>query len=378
MNVIDTRTAIILISAMSALMSLVLFALKRSYPANIRGLGVWSQALLIIVVGGILAAARGKLPEVLTTLVPNFLLCWGVYRLYAGTQQFHDVRPYTLGWLCATGGVALLTAWFTFVEPDYASRLRLVTGFMAVTFGMHARFLLQHKLDTFSRWLTTGVLAYIAVIQVLRLATSYVWPPGDNILNVAWHHALFIASFSISILLFSVGAVLMAGDRLCTALEHLATCDSLTKAFTRRHMDEACSIELEHANRTGSPSSILLMDLDHFKAINDTHGHQAGDRVLVQFVAHVRAELRKQDLLGRFGGEEFALFLPNTRLESALQVAERIRLASVPTEGGIGCTVSIGVTTHRGLEDSLDMMLSRADAALYQAKNAGRNRVLAG
>lgn len=378
MNVLDPRTAIVLISAMSALMALVLWALKRSYPPSIQGLGRWAQALLTIVVGGVLAASRGQLPDVLTTAVPNFLLSWGVYGLYAGTQRFYGVRPATGRWLAIIAAVVLGTMWFTWGDPSYPARLRLITALMATMFAVHAWFIVRQGMGSFSRRLTVGVLAYIAVIQLVRIATTFFLPTGDSILNTAPQHALFIASFSVSILLFSVGAVLMAGDRLRAELELLATRDSLTNTLTRRYMDEACAIELERAHRTGQPLALLMMDLDHFKSINDTHGHQAGDRVLVDFAAKVHGLLRKKDLLGRFGGEEFALLLPNTPLEAALQVAERIRVACVPADKEVGCTVSIGVTLSLPQNDSLDALLSRADTALYRAKKTGRNRVVAG
>lgn len=378
MNVIDPRTALVLISAMSALMALVLYALKRSYPPSIQGLGHWAQALLIVVFGGILAAARGTLPEAFTTALPNFLLTWGVYGMYAGTQRFHGVKPDTLRWLGAISAVVLATMWFTWGDPSYAARLRLITLLLAVIFARHAWFIVQQGVGTFSRRLTVGVLIYITVIQLVRLATTFFLPMGDTILSATPQHALFIASFSLSILLFSVGTVLMAGDRLRAELEQLATRDSLTNTLTRRYIDEACCIELERSNRSGQPLALLMMDLDHFKAINDTHGHQVGDRVLVEFAAKVQSRLRNKDLLGRFGGEEFVLLLPNTPREAALQVAERIRAACVPHENEVGCTVSIGVTLSQPQQDSLDKMLARADAALYEAKNTGRNRVVAG
>ena len=378
MNVIDTRTAIVLLSAMSALMALVLYALKRSYPASIGGLGSWAQALAVIVAGGILAASRGQLPEVFTTMVPNFLLGWGVYGLYAGSQRFHGVAPDTLRWLGIVGAVVLATAWFTWGDPDYAARLRLMVALMAVVFSLHAAFIIRRGLGSFSRGLVATVLVCIAAVQVARLASTFVWPPGNTILDASALHAFFIATFSVSVLLFSVGAVLMAGDRLRAELEQLATRDSLTNTLTRRYMDEAFAAELERSRRSGQPLAFLMMDLDHFKAVNDTHGHQVGDRVLVEFAAKVQRQLRKSDLLGRFGGEEFALVLPNTSREAALQVAERIRAACVPQAGEVGCTVSIGLTLGHPENDTLDKLLARADAALYQAKNTGRNRVAVG
>jgi diguanylate cyclase (GGDEF)-like protein len=375
MSYFDPRTAIVLISAMSALMALVLYALRRSYPKSIQGLDSWALALLVILGGGLLAASRGALPTLVTTVVPNFLLSWGVYLLYRATQRFYGVRPRMRLWFIVIAGVVLVTAWFTWGNPDYAARLRLVAVLMAILFGRHAWFIYRQGTLTFAKGLSVGVLTFISMVQVVRLITTFIWSTGDTILDTAPQHALFIASFSVSILLFSVSAVLMAGDRLRAELEHLATRDSLTNALTRRCMDEACTTELARSKRTGRPLALMLLDLDHFKAINDTHGHQTGDRVLVAFAASVQSLLRKNDLLGRFGGEEFVVLLPETSLDAAIQVAERIRAANAPTAEAIGCTVSIGVTTSQLGLDTMDTLLARADAALYEAKNEGRNRV---
>lgn len=122
--------------------------------------------------------------------------------------------------------------------------------------------------------------------------------------------------------------------------------------------------------------SLLLMDLDHFKAINDSYGHQSGDKALMEFVSRVRTLLRRSDQLGRFGGEEFVL-LPETTLDVALLVAERIRTMIDQSTTEPHYTVSIGVTTNQLANDNLDTLLARADSALYRAKDQGRNRVAA-
>lgn len=125
--------------------------------------------------------------------------------------------------------------------------------------------------------------------------------------------------------------------------------------------------------RYKQPFSLMMIDLDHFKAVNDTHGHQHGDRVLVHFVECTRAALRRADRFGRYGGEEFLVLLPNTTTDAALPVAERIR-AALSTGHVLDCTASIGLTHWHGPEDTLDAMLGRADAALYRAKAQGRNK----
>jgi diguanylate cyclase (GGDEF)-like protein len=380
MNSIDPRTAIVLVSTMSGLMALVLYALKRSYPPSIQGLDQWSRAMLIVVVGGAFAASRGKLPELFTTAVPNFLLCWGVYGLYAGSQRFFGGHPRPLPWLAFISGVILATMWFTWGSPNYAVRLRMITVVFGLLFGLHAWLIYRQGALTFARTLAIGVLTFITLIQVARLITTFVFPMGNDILDPTPQHVIFIASFSFSILLLSISAVLMAGDSLRTELEHLATRDSLTNALTRRYMDEACAHELARSRRNDKPLALLMMDLDHFKRVNDTHGHQAGDTVLVDFAKTVRTLLRSKDFLGRFGGEEFVVLLPETPSSEALVVAERIRAACAnpPDATQIACTVSIGITTNTDNSDTLDTLMARADAALYRAKAEGRNRVVVG
>ncbi len=165
-------------------------------------------------------------------------------------------------------------------------------------------------------------------------------------------------------------------------LRQLANTDALTGAANRRHFLEICDTELQRARRYGRPMALLMMDIDHFKRINDSHGHAFGDEVLKRLVETCQADLRGQDVLGRLGGEEFAVVMPECTLEAAESVAERLRrtlaAVAVPTAGGsVDFTVSIGVVDWAP-ERSLEATLERADKAMYAAKSAGRNRVVRG
>jgi diguanylate cyclase (GGDEF)-like protein len=157
-------------------------------------------------------------------------------------------------------------------------------------------------------------------------------------------------------------------------LEHLATTDSHTLAFNRRYFEPRLREEMERARRMATTLSLLLMDLDHFKRVNDRFGHAIGDRVLRNFADGVREKVRTIDIFVRRGGEEFVLLMPATAMDEALRVADRIRIAT-PTRA-LYTTVSIGVATWDGREDA-DSFEQRADGALYQAKREGRNRVVA-
>jgi two-component system, cell cycle response regulator len=163
------------------------------------------------------------------------------------------------------------------------------------------------------------------------------------------------------------------------ALEHQATFDALTEILNRRAILERLSQEISRAKRDGGCFSVGMCDIDHFKSINDTHGHLAGDEALVSFARCVQAGLRDYDILGRYGGEEFLVIAPGSmgRSEEGLYERLRARVAEnslVTPAGSLTMTVSIGVAAGTGLS-TVDGLIGAADAALYQAKAEGRNRV---
>lgn len=161
-------------------------------------------------------------------------------------------------------------------------------------------------------------------------------------------------------------------------LQRLSTTDQLTGLYNRLRLDGALLAENTRAQRYGTPYSLIIMDLDHFKTVNDTHGHQAGDMVLVNFAKILTAASRQTDIVGRWGGEEFLLICPQTDLNGALAHAGKlcatIGTAPFPVVGRQ--TASMGVAAWRPGDDE-EALLKRADEALYRAKEAGRNRVMA-
>jgi len=166
-------------------------------------------------------------------------------------------------------------------------------------------------------------------------------------------------------------------------LERLATRDPLTGLYNRRYVEEKLEEETARARRYGPPLSVVVLDLDNFKEINDTLGHQAGDEVLIAVASSLRKDVRQVDVVGRIGGEEFIVILPNTPAASAITMGERIRgrierLDTVLRPDGtpIRLTISGGIAQFRPDDPSPKEMVERADRTLYQAKREGRNRVL--
>ena len=375
MRLIDPHTVFLLTGVMSGLMALVLLSISRNYPASIKGLKEWSLSLVILFFGGVLASASANLSQGVVAVAPNLLIWTGTYLAYMGSQRFFGVTPNYKPWAALIFAGTAFGFWYGVVDPSYVMRLRasnvLMTGLVAV----HAWLIFKQGLRSFAKLLAKATLTFVAVAQVMRFVTTFLYPVGSNVADASPEHLIFVTSFAFSILLISISMILMATDKLRTELEQLASHDSLTNALTRRHMNEAIEQELQRCRRNGRSMAVLVMDLDHFKAINDTYGHQAGDQVLVNFVGNVNKLLRQMDQLGRFGGEEFVALLPETSLDEALLVANRIRAISTISEQGPSCTVSIGVTTNLADNDTVDGLLARADRAMYRAKANGRNRV---
>lgn len=159
-------------------------------------------------------------------------------------------------------------------------------------------------------------------------------------------------------------------------LSEMSRTDSLSGLLNRRSWEDAVSAEFQRCRRGGRPATLLMLDIDHFKSINDRHGHPAGDAVIRSVAAVLRDTLREQDLGGRYGGEEFGIVLPETAAAGARAIAERVRrrIAASGLPGGVGCTASIGIAELRPRDSDYAEWISRADRALYAAKERGRNR----
>ncbi|HEV8424382.1 MAG TPA: diguanylate cyclase [Actinomycetes bacterium] len=205
-----------------------------------------------------------------------------------------------------------------------------------------------------------------------RLVMRYAPLPGNSILTERTIAAPRVlgAGIAVSLMLGALLWLLAQVGALYQEVGRLARTDGLTGVANRRSWDDELSRALARAARSGQAMCVALIDLDHFKAYNDRHGHQAGDRLLKAAAAAWRSRLRKTDLLARYGGEEFAVLLPDCRLDDAMEISNRLRTAQ--PEG----TCSIGVAVWDTREDGAELV-ARADRALYSAKESGRNRCCA-
>lgn len=195
---------------------------------------------------------------------------------------------------------------------------------------------------------------------------------------------LFVLIFSVSqaLLLTLVATSSWVGGELkqvkqdAAWFQRLAHHDFLTGLPNRRHVEQVLSTSVAQASRSGVPCAVLILDIDHFKRLNDQHGHPTGDEVLRAIAARLHQELRAGNTLGRWGGEEFVVVAPYTDLGDAQKLGERLRqtVRSEPIAGNHTVTISIGTAVYRP-EDTPETLIARADRALYRAKQAGRDRL---
>ncbi len=199
---------------------------------------------------------------------------------------------------------------------------------------------------------------------------------GDDWTGTAWYRFGFVASFNVLITRAAANRhAFETGERKMTAI---ATHDGLTGCLNRGAFLSLVDAECNRARRYRRPVSLLIVDVDRFKEINDTYGHQAGDRALRTLAASLQATVRTTDTVGRIGGDEFAVLLPEADAVEAAANARRLNVAARRTRGATRLTISVGAATRTGGLDDPAALIARADAALYRAKAAGRDCVVSG
>jgi diguanylate cyclase (GGDEF)-like protein len=299
-------------------------------------------------------------------------------RLFIGSE---------LGWPGAAlaVGAVLLAASLPAEGSSRATQAVLNFGALAAVYVGISADLWRHARDGL-HWRWPALLALPAMLGAAALAARAMLAlvrPGSVITDMTQHSTLNIASalaYTVLVLLLHATLLTLLLSRLLGELHQLARRDPLTGLLNRRAMHAALDKQARRVRRAADTFSVLMIDIDHFKAVNDRHGHDAGDQALTHVARLLTQSLRTQDRVSRFGGEEFVVLLPDTDADQARTVAEQLRLQvrGQPTHvggGGVPLSVSIGVAQWAGPTEDLSRLLSRADAALYRAKHRGRDCV---
>lgn len=376
-------TLVILSSILAALVTAVLFVMWH-FNRNIPGLRLWMLSFLCAFVFSTSLLLREQLPEAVSVAISQGAVSLAAYLCLLGSRAYMCRRAVSHAYAAvAIGALVLGAIYFTVVQPHLGMRFVFAGVGAGVFFLLTARTLAQGDVRLAPARYLFAVAAVVHGLFLLlrpllfRLGTGE--GPLDGVL-VARLSQFVVLESVVALVLFAFGTLMLANEHIANELRHLAEVDPLTNVFNRRAFLTLLDKAMSNAQRTGgSGLPVLVMDLDHFKKVNDTWGHQCGDEVLRHFVLLANRCLRREDVLGRLGGEEFAIALPNAGYEGACTVAERlcamVAAQPMPTDrGAISITVSIGVTLSMPGETP-EAALQRADEAMYLAKKRGRNRV---
>ncbi len=322
---------------------------------------------------------RGILPDVITIVLANVLVVASYNLGYLGYCHFFDREA---NWWVMVIPVVIILIVFSLNIDNF--RVRVITlGLVSA-----AQYLVQFGLLITTRAggvrqskpILLAAYGMIIVLFVLRAVYMIIHPDGiTDLFDPMWINSATLFATILSIVLIASGVLLMLSERLLEENRELATRDYLTHIFNRRTFNDLAKRELARAERYNHETSMLMIDIDRFKLVNDTYGHSVGDEALIHLVSNIKKSVRMQDLYGRYGGEEFTILLAETDSSEAFEIAERLRefVANNPLQTHnhtIKMTVSIGVATAAGIEKpTLENLLNQADIAMYQAKAAGRN-----
>ena len=377
--------SILVVTALSSILSILVLVSLLAHAID--GVPRWIWANVLAIVSLVLFAVQGVAPAWLGIVAANQLLAATILLIYEGCNDFFDVRMRPAqrwtGWLIWLGTMAGI-AYFTYVEPDAYARVVIVSAFHAACdLAIAGRVLLARPKERprYNYLFVAGTAALGALGHTIRGAIYVVKPPAQaTLLQPGPMQIMFLALGILVLPSLCIGLVIMAHDRLAQRLERLARFDDLTGALSRKALLAAASGRLARAAELGRHEFVAVVDVDHFKGVNDRYGHAAGDEVLRHFASIVRARIREDDAFGRIGGEEFCLFCAAGHIDDVIALVERLRetVEATPCRvpgGLLHYTFSAGIAAWDGREP-LAALMARADSLLYAAKVAGRNRVM--
>ncbi|CAN5606252.1 hypothetical protein BH10ACI4_BH10ACI4_33550 [soil metagenome] len=367
----DNRTLLGCQFLLSGVYSVVFFVARRMYP-HLRGTGYYSAGFFSALLGIAMLAMRGNIPFFASVVIANAFIFSSSALLYLGTLDFFRSKGTpAVAWVFVAVATAFMT-WYTVADNNIVVRVLIIAVAVLAIRSLLALELLRHSagrpfLKLFSAFVfLTGFLGVIRSVLTLFRGTPA---------NYMQHDTVQTGTLLLNVVLiftFGLFFVLLIGNEFMLRVELQSQQDLVSGLLNRRGIEQRLTVELTRIARSSQKLSVALIDVDHFKRINDTAGHAAGDAALRNVAEAVSTQLRAYDALGRYGGDEFLLLLPQTQVADATIVAGRFAQSLRALSPDLEITLSIGITEANPGEAVADL-LQRADEALYSAKHAGRN-----
>jgi diguanylate cyclase (GGDEF)-like protein len=383
MIAIDPRSVLIVWAALNILFAGIL-ALVGMQARDVKGVREWALGDLLI---GLALGIGSQISLPVAPLMAGsaaILLGLGLGLIYNGIEAFEGRR--CRYWIPLLLAIAIIVNTYIFGMLFFESKIRIFINFLIFA-GIHAlcaRALfirIEQPLRT-AYWLAAASVGIICLLAVVRLINVSLTPANEvSMFTATGFNPMVFLFGSLAQMTMSLAFMLMINYTLAHQLNTLATTDALTGLFNRRSLEAQANRQLSHSQRTGESLAVMMIDVDHFKRINDEYSHQAGDEVLRQIARLMQSIVRNNDFLARYGGEEFCILLPATTESQADVLGERLRRLysdlTIPWQNHtLHGTISIGIASNENHSTNLNALIAAADMALYHAKNHGRDRVI--
>lgn len=379
LNHLDIRTLALTLVLFCWLYALGLFLSSLNQEKKLCS-RLWAASIACEGAGFLLLGLREFIPIFLSIIVANLLLVTGMILAQCGIEVFRGKKSFPPWWHATLLLLVLvLFMQFTFIDPNVNARISIISVILGLQSLICAR-LFMHNTIPLPRWMAIAVFTAFGGFMLMRSILTLLETSIPDFMQAGVVHALALLAYLLFVSGKAFSCIWIHNEEMNQNLRILARTDGLTGVLNRRTLFEELDRELERISRLPRSLALVMLDIDHFKAINDRYGHGSGDHALKVLAECLRQELRGVDLIGRYGGEEFILVLPDADAKTATRITERIRakiaskLIKSPT-GEFSITASFGIAFLGIHGTDADTLTQAADRALYTAKSEGRNRV---
>lgn len=379
---LDLRTMMLTMACINLLFAAML-ALVSLHADNVKGARLWSLGMVLLGTGYASAGLLVSTPPDAVVVILAMTLAVGLGLMFNGIEAFKGQPCSYRLTLALAVWMGAQTFWFLVVKNDVQGRITanwLVHSLVNLACASTLFVRVAQPLRT-AYWLAGASFLVMGCATLTRVAVA-IFAPANTVFLFApgkISPTVFMVA-SLAQMALAFGLLLMINYRLASDLRQLAATDALTGLLNRGSIEKELTRQTALAGRSGVAMALMMVDVDHFKGINDRYGHPAGDEVLRQLAALMQSLVRQGDAVGRYGGEEFCIVLPATGVHEAAVLAERLleRYAALCVDwhgASLSGTVSIGIADTAACGLAVAPLIAAADRALYQAKNAGRNRM---
>ncbi|KDR96333.1 diguanylate cyclase (GGDEF) domain-containing protein [Peptoclostridium litorale DSM 5388] len=388
----DTRTTVLIYTLTNILLSFVVYKTWVQNRKDFEGITYWFSDYILQAIGITLSLMRGVIPDFASIVIANFFMITGAMLFLFGLGRFVEIPIRKLSNYIFLLIFFMAYYYFGIIRPLVALRI-IIFSCSFIYISIQIIWLVFWKTSENFKNITksTGIIFIMfTAVDVFRIILAFTVPSDRDYFLGPLNDTIFVILSQMLTISLTFSIILMINRRLfleinrhskekeslLLKMRHLATIDGLTGIFNRMKIEETLNNEILEFQEDSNPLSVILIDIDCFKSVNDTYGHSEGDNVLKAISSILKDNIRSTDSLGRWGGEEFLIVMPKTNLQTSYNIAKRLTsIISNHKFVNVGrVTVSMGISSLcEG--DSFGELLINADKALYCAKENGRNRV---